>query len=457
MIGKVIKKLKNNDIQVPVWMGQLLAYIPYSVRPIVGQCYARRKREIQLFESLSPEAKQRFIFNRMYDIVNYSINNIPFYKRFYADKGFSLSMLRGFDDIQRIPVINKNILLQYSIEERSNLHVPNFLVNTGGSSGHTLSFYVQPSSIGNEWAHIHEMWGQIGFRPSDLKLYIAGRSKVRHGVDYEFARHTLSLDMYMPFERTSPRLKMYLRKYPCYYLHGYPSVLSEFAEYCRCDMELLSLLKGKLRGAFLTSEYPYSKYRNVIEEVFQIPTQSFYGHTERCIMAYETSEKFRFIPFQTYGYAEGLKNADGHYNLVGTSYYNQASPLIRYDTQDVIDNPFIENGIMTSFDIFEGRSGQFILDKNGRKISLTGLIMGRHHELFDYCSHIQISQQSKGEAVIYYVLKEKNDSIDPKSLFDSSNTDIDFRFISISEPIRTISGKVNLLVKDVNIKTVVLE
>lgn len=448
MIEKVIKRLKNNDVQVPVWVGQFLSYIPYSMRPIVGQCYARRKREIRLFDSLSLEEKQRFIFNRMYDIVKYSIRYIPFYQKFYADKGFSLAMLKSFEDIQRIPIINKSILLQYSMDERSNVHVPNFLVNTGGSSGHTLSFYVQPSSIGNEWAHIHNMWGRIGFRPSDLKLYIAGRSRVRHGVDYEFARHTLSLDMYMPFEQTSPRLKMYLRKYPCYYLHGYPSVLSEFAEYCKRDMELLSLLKERLRGAFLTSEYPYPKYRNVIEEVFEIPTQSFYGHTERCIMAYETSEKFKFVPFQTYGYAEAIKNTDGHCNLVGTSYYNQASPLIRYDTQDVIDNPTMDSGIMTTFNIFEGRSGQFILDKNNRRISLTGLIMGRHHELFDYCSHIQISQCIKGKATIYYVLKEKNRQIDPKALFNNSNIDIDFQFKLIPEPIRTVSGKVNLLVKD---------
>ncbi len=430
-------------------MGQLISYIPYSVRPIVGKYYRIRREELRRYESASIEQKQKFIFDRMYSIVKYSLENIPFYQKYYKEKGFSLDCLKSFEDIDKIPIINKNILLQYSLEERSNDKVPHFIVNTGGSSGLTLSFYIQPSSIGNEWAHIHSMWSKIGFKPSDLRLFIVGRSKVRNGVDYEFARHTLSLDMYQPFEKTAPALKKFLKKAPCYYLHGYPSVLSEFAAYCKKDIELLNLLKGKLKGAFLSSEYPYPVYRDIIEETFGIPTLSHYGHTERCVLAYEATEKFKYKPFQTYGFAEAVKNEEGRYDLVGTSYYNLASPLIRYNTQDVIDNPRIERGIMTLFNISEGRSGQFILDKNGRKISLTGLVMGRHHELFNYCSHIQLSQKEKGKATIYYVLKDANNNIDAATLFDSSNVDVEFSFKAAAEPIRTISGKINLLVKEI--------
>lgn len=446
MINEVVTRLKNNDIKIPLWLGQLISNIPYSVRPIVGKYYRIRREELRRYKSYSIGERQMFIFNRMYKIVKYSLEYISFYKKFYADQGFSLDCLKSFEDIDKIPIINKKILLQYSLDERSNDKESRFIVNTGGSSGQTFSFYVQPSSIGNEWAHIHDMWSKIGFHPSDLKLYIAGRSKVRNGVDYEFARHTLSVDMYQAFEKIAPKLKEFLKKTPCYYLHGYPSVLSEFAAYCRSDIELLRLLKGQLKGAFLSSEYPYPIYRDMIEKVFDIPSQSFYGHTERCVMAYETSEKFKYKPFQTYGLAEAVKNEEGHYDLIGTSYYNQASPLIRYNTQDIIDNPTYEGGIMTSFDIFEGRSGQFILDNSGRKISLTGLVMGRHHKLFDYCSHIQISQKEKGKATIYYVLKDKDENIEPYSLFDNSNVDIVFSFHSLAEPIRTISGKVNLLV-----------
>lgn len=396
---------------------------------------------------MSEEERRIYIYKRMYSIIGYAVSNITFYKDFYKNKGFCLEQLRSFDDIKRIPIIDKHILLDYSLKERSNENQPKFLVNTGGSSGFTLNFYVQPSSIGNEWAHIHDMWGKLGFKPSDLRLFIAGRSVVKNGVDYEFARHTLSIDMYKPFHEIAPLLKSKLKHHPCYFLHGYPSTLSEFAEYCKTDSELLSLLKPYLKGAFLSSEYPYPKYRDVIENVFDIKTQSFYGHTERCVMAYETEEKFKFVPFQTYGYTEAIENEDGHYDLIGTSYNNLASPLIRYNTKDIIDNPIIEQGILKSFNIFEGRSGQFILDKEGKKISLTGLVMGRHHILFDLCKHIQIAQDEAGKATIYYVPRDGVCIKKASDNFDTNNINMQFEFKELKVPIRTVSGKINLLVK----------
>ena len=238
-----------------------------------------------------------------------------------------------------------------------------------------------------------------------------------------------------------------LRKYPCYFLHGYPSVLSEFAHYCEHDSELLKLLRGKLKGAFLSSEYPYPVYRKKLEQVFGIKTQSFYGHTERCVMAFETEEQFRFKPFQTYGYAETIKDNNDKNHLVGTSYFNMASPLIRYDTEDIIDNPCYEDGILELFDIKEGRSGQFIEDKNGKKVSLTGLVMGRHHGLFNLCEHIQVHQDEPGHATIIYVPKIGQKIERPETLFDASNVDVDFCFLERNQPIRTASGKINLLVK----------
>lgn len=442
----IISTLKSNGIQLPIWLGQLLAYIPFSYRPVVGSSYRARNKDIKHYEKMTLIERKQFIFDRMYELVKYAISNIDFYKDYYDRKGFSLEMLKKFEDIEKIPIISKADLMEYSIERRTNMSVKKFIQNTGGSSGQTLSFYVQPEQVGNEWAHIHKMWGLLGFKSSDLRLFMVGRSKVRGGADYEFARHVISLDMYKPYSETSTILKKKLKSHPVYYLHGYPSVMADFAKYCENDSELLGLLKGKLKGAFLNSEFPYPMYRDVIEQVFGIRTQSFYGHTERCVLAYESKKKFRYVPFQTYGYAEALKNEEGHYDLIGTSYYNFASPLIRYNTKDIIDNPSFDDGIMTEFDIFEGRSGQFVIDKTGRQISLTGLVMGRHHGLFDLCQHVQIGQLENGKATIFYVTKDGKDIPHVESLFDSSNVDIKFEFEKLDSPIRTIAGKVNLLV-----------
>lgn len=77
-------------------------------------------------------------------------------------------------------------------------------------------------------------------------------------------------------------------------------------------------------------------------------------------------------------------------------------PLIRYDTGDLVEaTKRTEGGLVTEFAIKEGRSGDFIEDRNGKKIPLTGLIFGRHHKAFDSADYIQIGQSEPGKATLY--------------------------------------------------------
>ena len=104
--------------------------------------------------------------------------------------------------------------------------------------------------------------------------------------------------------------------------------------------------------------------------------------------------------------------------------------------------------ILQSFDMSSGgRSGQYLEDAKGNRVSLTGLIFGKHHALFNYCSQLQISQNVKGEAVVYYVpITKLPKDFNPAEHFDADDVDMTFSFVSIPEPIRTKAGKVLLKV-----------
>ena len=52
MITRIIKELKSNRIQLPIWLGQAIANIPYSSRPIVGKIYKERLQEIYFYSIL---------------------------------------------------------------------------------------------------------------------------------------------------------------------------------------------------------------------------------------------------------------------------------------------------------------------------------------------------------------------------------------------------------------------
>ena len=438
--------LKNNLTNIPPVIGKTINKFPYDYRPGIGAVYRQRKFEIAKYDSYSLEKRQNFVFQQMKSIVDFAFQNVPAYKDYYNKQGFHPDSIFSFDDIKKIPLTSKSILSQYPIEERSFQKSGRYVVNTGGSSGTPFGFYIEPSSMGHEWAHMHTIWKKLGFKVSDLKLGFGGRSNIKNFVDYDVVRNTFALDLYADYKDVSAKLKKILKRYEVKYLHGYPSSIYDFAIFCKeKDNELRDMLSKQLVGAFMGSEFPHPHYREVIENVFGIDTVSWYGHTERCVLAYEKNEKYVYEPFQTYGYAEEV-NSDGKNELVATSYYNQASPLIRYNTNDEISETTSEGGILQSFQMKGGRSGEFVIDRDGKKINLTGLIFGRHHELFNEAKYIQVKQIEPGVIEIHYVANALSAN-KAATLFDSNNVNMDISFVQRDEPARTVAGKVNLLIK----------
>jgi phenylacetate-CoA ligase len=215
--------------------------------------------------------------------------------------------------------------------------------------------------------------------------------------------------------------------------------------------DLHVILSQTIKAVFLNSEFPHPHFRNTIEAVFGAITLSWYGHTERCVLAHEKKERFLYFPMQSYGWVEGLTDTNGKSQLIGSSYYNFSSPFIRYNTGDLIENcHFGKAGILRTFTINDGRSGEFILDKNHNRIPLTGLIFGRHHVLFDFTSFVQVKQLKPGFAIILYVCRAGKKLPWNRlvcDLFDCTNVNIEFDFQEIQEPVMTNSGKLNILIK----------
>ncbi len=438
--------LKQNFNKLPIGprAGKFIGAIPYSLRPGLAQSYSKANNNIKKYSLLNQTQKQDFIFKKTKVLVDHAYSKVKFYKSYYDTNGFHPEMLKNFADIEKIPIIDKSVLLKYSLEDRSITNTKGLSkANTGGSSGKPLTFYTTPAAIGHEWAHIHSFWGFLGYNPKKIMLGFGGRSNVKNIVDYDLLRNKFIVDLYADYDEVKQKLIPILRSHKVQFLHGYPSAIFEFAKYCESDNgELLKLLKQKLKGAFLSSEFPHSHYRNPIEDIFGIKTQSFYGHTERCVMAYEKDEKFIFHIAQTYGYAEIVDNY-----LIGTSYNSFGTPLIRYNTNDLVESVATEGDILSAFKVTQGRDGDYILDHAHKKISLTGLIFGRHHKLFDYVEHIQVYQDEPGLCTILYTTNSSLDITRAKEMFDATNVKIDFNFIQLNEPIKSISGKVLLKTK----------
>ena len=438
----VFKKFNN----LPYFLAKILSIIPYSLRPIIGSHYKESSNRILYFKALSSKSQKDLLFNKMRSITQHAYSNTVFYYDHYQKHRFNpLQDLNKFEDLERIPLVYKKDFQGYPLELRSFTAItPKILSNTGGTTGTPLNFYTPAKKVGIEWAHIHHIWyEQIGFSYKDIKLLLVGRSKVNNFVEFDYKRNSLRVDIYAPFEKVFERLVSSFKRIKIRYIHGYPSAIYELAIFCNENKWAKSIITKHLKGVFLTSEFSPIKQRNFIEQVFEAPSFSFYGHSEGCVLAYET-QPYNYTPIHSYGFTESVKMQNGH-TLVGTNYYNYISPLIRYNTEDIISDICLCDGLLESFKLDQGRQADFILDINNRKILLTALIFGRHHKLFDFCSHIQVKQVKKGHAQILFVPHSPLD-LSPEQLFDSSNVEIKFSFKAVSKPIRTPNGKLKLLV-----------
>lgn len=426
-----------------------LSYVPFGLRK--GPKFKQFTREIVWFEEQSLEAKKQWIFERVSHIVTHAEKQIPFYREFYGDAGFSSNQLKGYGDLTKIPIVTKADLKAWPLEDRCSDEIPAVNSNTGGTTGQPLSFKVEEPLGDKEWAYIYHMWQRRDWRPGFLKLRFGGANLGSQVYQYVPTEGEFLINTYLGQDEVCRAIADLLKRYPIHYLHGYPSALASFARHAveHYKNEIVTPIKKHLRGILLGSEYPAPMYRRVIEETFGRKTFSWYGHSEKAILAGEKDEPFLYYPFQSYGWTEAVPQADGASSrLIGTNFHGFASPFIRYDTGDLIDPVEITDGLLGSFRVAEGRVGDVVLDVNGSEISLTALIFGRHHGVFSEVKHLQVTQDEPGRVTLlatgFPELEDRERAF--WAGFDTTGVALDFEVKFLDAPVRTASGKIALMV-----------
>src|SRR5690606_25997063 len=101
--------LKDNLKNIPPGLGRVINKVPYALRPGLGRIYRQRKAEIELYDCYTNALKQEFILGRIKPLVAHAYQNIPFYRKYYDSHGFKPEHLKTFDDIARIPIVEKAI------------------------------------------------------------------------------------------------------------------------------------------------------------------------------------------------------------------------------------------------------------------------------------------------------------------------------------------------------------
>ncbi|MBR4508463.1 MAG: hypothetical protein IKP23_03210 [Elusimicrobiaceae bacterium] len=428
----MLKTLKNFVENIPYPIGKQLAKVPFSLR--LGNMYTKEKQLIKILKDIN--AQDDYILQGLNKIFQFAKNNFACYHNLYKQAGVLDLEIKTFEDFKKLPITDKEFF-------RKNIREFNgsYKLNTGGTTGEPFMFFMDKFCWAREWAAMHTIWETLGYNYHDLKLTLRGKNIGNKNYVYNPVHNEFILNTYKPFKEIKTSLISLFNKYPIKFLHGYPSTIYNLI----CEMEeslseaQIKQILSNIKGLFLSSEFPLPYMVDKFKK-YNLNFVSWYGHSEMCILAYNEGEFTNtYKPFASYGYAEIEEG-----NLLGTSYRNFSMPLIRYNTGDKVNVIEKSNsGRCLAFAVKEGRTADFVIDKEGENISLTSLIFGRHHKIFDYAKFVQVKQEEKGKITIYIVANTALPS-DLSSLFDMTNINMKVDFKIIEKPILTKAGKFRL-------------
>jgi phenylacetate-CoA ligase len=283
-------------------------------------------------ESLDQGKINVYQFNQLKEILIYSFMNVPYYRELFNEVSFDVYKFSDFSQMEKIPFLTRELIIKNFDKLISTKKVANgyYIGYTGGSTGVPLKFLLDYDSIYKENAFIYYYRKKLGYNFSDSVATFRNRDgNVLWRLNPMYGETLFS---------NSRLSKLTIRKYAekinkmkPQYLNGYISAIWYFAKL----LEEYNLnLDFRLKGIFLISENPDAEQRKFIENFFNVKSSTFYGHSERVVIAEEKQpDRYVFDPY--YGYTEKIHLDKNEYSIVGTGFMNKTMPFIRYKTDDI--------------------------------------------------------------------------------------------------------------------------
>lgn len=284
-------------------------------------------------EMLSPEEMEEYQLSQLKKILIYSYQNVPYYHELFNNISFDPLKFSDVEQIRNIPFLTRELINNNFEKLLSTKKVKNgyYTGTTGGSSGLPLKILLDYDSTYKENAFIYYYRKKLGYCFED-KLVTFRQVEFGNKL-WKFNPMQNEL-IFSPIKLSNITINNYVNKINEFgptYFNGYLSTIWYFTKLLE---EHKIKLKTKLKGIFLISENIDNQQRNYIEQFFGVKSMTFYGHSERCVIAEEiTPNRYKFDPY--YGFTETIELENNEHSIVGTGFLNHQMPLIRYKTDDI--------------------------------------------------------------------------------------------------------------------------
>ena len=399
-------------------------------------------KEIERLTLMNSKELNAYKGQQFLKIFRKAITKSKFYRKFYTEAGITLEDITSLEDIQKLPILTKEIL-------RKNTELvptqPSWLLvsaNTNGTTGNPLRLYHSYKSIKKEQAYVFINRKERGFTygeplvslkgnlPKDMFKLKVHLSNTLHLSSFNL-KNSYTEDYYREISKFTPKA-----------IEGFPSSL-----YNLCLLLKEKDLQLHIPVAFTSSETLYDFQRELIEETLNTKVYDYYGTTERSISLMEKLDRQGYTENPGYSINEYYIN-----KIITTSLIKEGFPLIRYEVNDRIR--FGENSSNPLFiQKIEGRTDDVVIAKDGSKIGrLDYLIRGINN-----IQNAQVVQENIGELTIN-ILASKAFCEEDRNLIlkkvdyyiGKDNMDITINLVSEEELIYTSGNKYKYLISKVD-------
>lgn len=444
--NEMINIIKHHYEEIPTpilnMIGAVGNQFGYGLR--YGKSFSKVYEELRKTEFFSEEELDNIVKEKLIEQIKYAYKYVPYYRENYNEN--DVKTMDSLSDIERFPFIDKEIVKSNEDQFISDKFKKSELIQkkTSGSTGMPLAIYMNKDTTLKEWAFVVHIWERIGFTSKSSRILMREIEDKNKGICYfDGLKNELRIDI---SNMTPENMEIYckaIERYKPDYIHGYPSATLQL-----CKFIEKRGIKHQFKGVLPSSEGMSKEEVNYIKRVLNCPCLSFYGHTERLVMAgqCECSECYHVEPL--YGYCE-LIDKNGEVireegktgEIVATGFCNTGMPLIRYKTGDLAEWSLKKCSCGRNYKLLkklEGRTTEYLVDCNNNKISLTAF---RYSFYEQHVNSFQFYQDEPGKVFVRIIPEEDFTELDKRNILKTLEEDCDSQIKFCIEKVKSISKK----------------
>ena len=394
-------------------IGRVLALLPPEM--ILGARFRAALRFARHAERWTRDRAVEYQTQRLREICAIAART-PYYEEIFRKARIQPDSVTPNSLSERLPFCDRNVVRDnldrmLTVSPR-NANVD--YVSTGGSSGNPVWFYIGPERSAIEYAYLVASWERAGFRLGSPLITLRAEvvapdaDGLRHDYDPILRRHA-----YSNFHTTDADWESYRNHIatlgPCF-LHAYPSSALAFVRFLRRSGKPVP---RNIRGVLVGSENVYPDVRAMTETVLGCQYSSWYGHSEKLVLAAECEDCSDYHVWPTYGYCElvddngrTIREPGQRGEIVGTGFINRVTPMLRYRTGDFatyVGESCEACGRQQTIlrEIRGHRTHEVLIASDGSEFSWVSLNM--HDDTFESVRQFQFLQETPGRALLRVV------------------------------------------------------